>query len=411
MARCVYSSSDGYHADGPNLETNPFGLADGLRYWVHTVEGYNPNAVRPPRRTASTSYYGRSAEDAAGTSNPVEQSTERTSPETNTAVTSPQASRGRTALPALDVAGQDRESPSVDRRVSPPAENDDSSQSAPTPALSQSPPPERTLESAPKSSVPAIGPSKLSPVGEASSSSDSQPSLQQIVPSSTPITFKATALPTYPDAMVSRPGSRTHHRPPSRISSPPSRDHPPPLFAPSTFGRPASVASTASYTGHAPFASGKAAPSMAVTTSGQGGGAARDGQEAALGDLNPFTETTRARRKSSTNSLLPEGLFKPPVDYRPSSAGTSSPGSSGFQSVAGAAGTPGGAGQNTPSPGTSPGMGASRLIRGFSLRKRTPSGIADAQGQGGSGTITGGAGGTVKPSAMEMLRRFEGGGS
>lgn len=402
-------------ADRQNLDTNPFGLADGLRYWVHTVEGYNPNAVRPPRRTASTSYYGRAAEDAAPSSIIGGQSTEQASPEPINIVTSPQTSRGRSTLPAPDSADRERGSGSVARQTSPPVENDDSSQSAPTPARSQSPQPERTFDPVLRTTLP--GPDKLSPVGEISSTSGSQPSLRQQVPSTTSVASKAAVSPTNPEAIVSRPASRALHRPPSRISSPPSRDHPPPLFAPSTFGRPASVASQASYTGHAPFASGKAAPAMAITTSSQGGvtpgsSTAREGQEAALGDLNPFMETTRARRKSSANSLLPEGLFRPTVDHRPSSVEVSSPGSSGFQSIAGGAATPaGGPGQNTPSPGTSPAMGASRLTRGFSLRKRTPSGAAD-----GSGTITSGAGGlggtgTTKPSAMEMLRRFEGGGS
>nr|ODO01122.1 hypothetical protein L204_01849 [Cryptococcus depauperatus CBS 7855] len=39
-----------------SLETNPFGLADGLRYYIHTVEEYNPSAPRLSRRSTSTSF-------------------------------------------------------------------------------------------------------------------------------------------------------------------------------------------------------------------------------------------------------------------------------------------------------------------------------------------------------------------
>ncbi|ODO03076.1 hypothetical protein I350_05921 [Cryptococcus amylolentus CBS 6273] len=43
---------------GESLDTNPFGLADGLRYYTHTVEEYNPHAARPSRRTPSASFGG-----------------------------------------------------------------------------------------------------------------------------------------------------------------------------------------------------------------------------------------------------------------------------------------------------------------------------------------------------------------
>ncbi|WWC59113.1 uncharacterized protein I303_101661 [Kwoniella dejecticola CBS 10117] len=38
---------------GDSFESNPFGLADGLRYYTHHVEEYNPHAVRAPRRSTS----------------------------------------------------------------------------------------------------------------------------------------------------------------------------------------------------------------------------------------------------------------------------------------------------------------------------------------------------------------------
>ncbi|OCF30460.1 hypothetical protein I316_07896 [Kwoniella heveanensis BCC8398] len=55
IARIV-KTDEAIATGGDSLETNPYGLADGLRYYTHHVEEYNPHAVRPPRRSTSTSY-------------------------------------------------------------------------------------------------------------------------------------------------------------------------------------------------------------------------------------------------------------------------------------------------------------------------------------------------------------------
>ncbi|WVR04359.1 hypothetical protein IAU60_001360 [Kwoniella sp. DSM 27419] len=50
IARIV-KTEEAIASGGESPITNPFGLADGLRYYTHHVEEYNPHAVRPPRKS------------------------------------------------------------------------------------------------------------------------------------------------------------------------------------------------------------------------------------------------------------------------------------------------------------------------------------------------------------------------
>ena len=307
------------------------------------------------------------------------------------------------------------------RRVSPVGERDDSSQSGPTPLLSRSlqedelilaavtdtSTVEHTQLSPVIESLPTVNPPSTAVPIAVPPARPSVPSQRGVsIPSqagnpSNNVAFRpdasfTTPISTSPDQTTSRPLSRTHHRVPSRLGSPGS--HVPPLQAQVTSGRPPSVASNSSFA-VAPFATGKSAPAMAITTSSPGGpenaGSGRPSLDFGAGDLNPFMETTRARRQSSSTSLFPhEDFFARPNNPRQHS-GDNSPGSSGFQSLGTAPSQQQQQGGATPSPGTSPGLAASRLIRGFSIRKRTSNG-SDTQVQS-------------KPSAMDMLRRFDSG--
>ena len=334
----------------------------------------------------------------------------------------------------------DPESPSISRRLSSiTAEPDleDSSQSDPTPILSQSPPEQRAGPASTDankdklaSALETLTLSQGVPSGSATSEAVKSASAEQAAPHKPtlgaafdpvspavrpPVSRSNASIPNSPEAS-SRPPSRLHNNGPSRIASPPSRDHAP-LFAPSTFGRPPSVASNHSYA-RAPFATGKAAPAMAVTTSNTGNraGIVAGTSDVSADELNPFMETVRTRRKSSSQSLIQrEEFFRPGPS--PAQSTGNSPNTSGFQSIKGASspifmqstgdsghsGLGVGAGSQgahaaTPSPGTSPGASASRLIRGFSLRKRTPSGLMDPPPP------------PPKPSAVDILRRFDGSG-
>jgi hypothetical protein len=349
-----------------------------------------------------------------------------------------------------DDAVTEPESPSISRRMSaaePEGEPEDSSVSGPTPISSQSPVGDAPIVHAPndeaaqlttvleslslaqvESSAPV--PEQISPAitglkSQAGQSSHVNTTVHHFQPARPPASQSgnsSSSIPNSPQAS-SRPSSRLHNNAPARLSSPPSRDHPS-LFVTSSFGRPPSVASNHSYA-RAPFATGKAAPAMAVTTS-DSSNRMTGNSTLSTDELNPFMETTRTRRKSSAQSLIQqEDTFRPgpnpthPHDpagspstsgsrnqnsthspiFMQSAGGSSQAGQSGLgvgmpSSGQGAFGTPG----TTPSPGTSPGAGASRLMRGFSIRKRTPSGMEPP-------AIP------QKASAMDLLRRFEGSGT
>lgn len=416
---------------------------------MHTVEEYNPAAIRPPRRSAS-SYYGRTIDDTASSQvTPVRPLAQSSRVDNNTELRSPIQTKGSGTVTSppesvititKDAEPLEPESPSISRRLSsvePEDDPEESSQSDPTPILSQSPRGDNQADAASaadagklKTVLESLSISKQDPVPpppkQDSPVAQTQPFLptqqglagafeptpQAIRP---PISHSANpSIPNSPEA-PSRSSSRLHHNAPARLSSPPSRDYPP-LFAPSTFGRPPSISSNHSYA-RAPFATGKAAPAMAVTTSNPSNRATSINVTLSADELNPFMETTRTRRKSSAQSLVqPEELVRPgPSPMNPTQASGGSPNNRGretvspifMQSTGGSghkgsglgAGAPRETQTATPSPGTSPGAGASRLMRGFSIRKRTPSGIVDSPPT------------PQKPSAMDILRRFDGSGT
>lgn len=311
-------------------ETNPFGLADGLRYYVHYVEDYNAPSVRPPRRAVSTSYNGLPPPP----------------PETPISSAQPPSTAGgietilspRTPAPLRIASGY---FPVMTNGVSPsPIQPQATQSTSPSPEQAPTPPEPRPADLSPP--PPPLDPTRLS--------SSATPRPASLNPRS------------------------THHR----ISSRPS----PPSFGPASIARPISVASSASSHLRAPSGAGpasKTAPTMAVSTSSDGP------DSPGLPELQ-----NRVLRKASSNSLSPahEDLFRPsPLSEvsppRETKNGLSPPGkpdsgSSGFTAL-----------------GTG---SAGRLMRGFSIgKKRRTSGV---------GAVADG-----KPSALDILRRFEGGGT
>lgn len=170
------------------------------------------------------------------------------------------------------------------------------------------------------------------------------------------------------------PHPRASHQ---RVNSRPS----PPPFGGFSLGRPTSIASSASSHTRGPPGSSpasKTSPAMALTTSGDGS------------DSKYLPELQRrVPRKASSHSLSPahDDLFRPsplsevspPIEAANDSGVIKAKGAaSGFAAI-----------------GSGP---AGRLIRGFSItKKRTTSGA--------------GVGPDGKPTALDMLRRFDGGGA
>ena len=265
--------------------------------------------------------------------------------------------------------------------------DENTSQFAPTPARSESP----AEESAPAS---ALEPPRLSPVVEVSSQSNLLQPKESKSAQAAKVDAKADAAepgPSAPPIPVSRPRSR-NAQVSLPVGSPPSRGSR--RFTTSTFGRPASVASNASSLPlSAPFAAtatGKSAAATAVVTSTSTEVSAVPSTDD-FSELNPFT--MRGRRESTGTNLVRED----------SDGASASAGGSGFQSLG--LGSPGGRSPEVDkdgqgSLGSSPVGQASRLIRGLSLRRR--SGLSEGPAATPS-TVA------AKPSAVDLLRRFEGG--
>ncbi|WVF70148.1 hypothetical protein IAT40_004936 [Kwoniella sp. CBS 6097] len=263
---------------GDSLETNPFGLADGLRYYTHHVEEYNPHAVRPPRRSTSTSFQPikdpsgsvsqmlssthRSTSTSAGmTIEPMTEADSLLSPSAKTPMAMP--SRGRTGSSYFPTIGdsssngraKDQEISRGSTSDSPEPISDGIHGSQPdsdhvvvhddplplhTPATEPAQSTDEARIPAKAASIPLPAVPASSPTVPALAEADSSTATADIGPSAQPIPQSQSSY------------RKTHSRLPSRgtPTSPPSRDH---NFSkdgshptPALFARPSSVASSAS---------------------------------------------------------------------------------------------------------------------------------------------------------------------
>lgn len=246
------TSTDEAVVNGDSPSTNPYGLAEGLRYYSHHVEEWMPTAPRQPRRSQSA--------NASATQN--------NNAESNTI--SPISMRARAQSSFLPQY---------------PKPDDDSSAPPPSPPARLSPPhaptPTRT------SPVPRM--TSASPIPEASDSSEARNGSPAPNPVSTrsppPQPLRAIhaqspppppSSPTSPmNVRVNPPtaATRSHRSSLASTSSPPPRDGVP--FTPNSFGRPSSVASsTSSHPRGLPIPTGtggtKGAPAAPVATSVEG---------------------------------------------------------------------------------------------------------------------------------------------
>ncbi|KAK8846655.1 hypothetical protein IAR55_005742 [Kwoniella newhampshirensis] len=397
-------------ASGGDNISNPFGLADGLRYYTHHVEEYNPSAVRPSRRSTS-SYAGHSAERDMSVSQMMA-STSRSvgfeqAPGTDifnvaspSKAQAPGQGRPRSQsgyfppMSSLSVNG--RQEPQTSLSDSPEPEDFSGPPETPRaevvePMMSKTTSDVDLLmerESSPKANIPPR------------TSSDEELRTSKTTPSK-PLSYQPTPSTMAPHNRMS--SSNSHN--PITAASPPSRDPsltPGHAFA-SSVVRPSSVASSASsYPKGLGLPGSKAAPApaMAVTTSGSGG----TGEEGGLPPKRVLRKTSSVMSFShspETSDGVGSGTVARSSPLASTSGGgnkTLSPPSGGgpdeitnTHSATDKAGTGGFATLGT---GT-----ANKLIRGFSIGKRRLSG----------GTVA--TPGGEKPSAMDMLRRFENGGA
>lgn len=277
-------------ADGQTVSTNPFGLAEGLRFYIHQVEEYTPSStIRTPRRSASTAYTERPLESAANVSELFTTRPSASEPLLQT-FSSPAERKDYFPLvrPAVDVDRVDGSSLST-KTVQPYPNTGKPLSPETKPIPSETPktttPPSDTVHTASPESqtTPAGDPAKLSPVFESFTPPEPIPAPPPTARPAPPFAIRpassGSSVPVRPPSQSSnhaRPPSQasTHARPPSTRSafgsSVPKKESP--LFAPASFGRPVSVASSGgSWTQPSVLSNvvGRTslAPAMALTTS------------------------------------------------------------------------------------------------------------------------------------------------
>ncbi|WVQ76737.1 hypothetical protein IAR50_006411 [Cryptococcus sp. DSM 104548] len=262
---------------GESLDTNPFGLADGLRYYTHTVEEYNPHAARPSRRAASASFSGSHIMTSPhrimseGASSVGLSGMTPLKIQSGITVGMPGAGRGRTQSgyfpPMKSLDEQASGSGSEGRGV---GDKAGLSSSVASPRGSASPSPEKRSSSSPfKRPLSPLANPPLSPITgpmtvPPASTNRFPTSAHSPAQSNIPSRSSRTSLTTFITAQATSPPSRGNSQ--QHISGLN-------LSGDRVAGRPASITSTASSYPKSlgiGIPGGKTAPSMAVTTSHEG---------------------------------------------------------------------------------------------------------------------------------------------
>ncbi|WOO77837.1 Autophagy-related protein 11 [Vanrija pseudolonga] len=300
--------------NGDSPETNPFGLAEGLRYYSHRVEDWTPTQPRLPRRAVSASV----AVESSRTAGPITPVPTRIRSESSyLPQITPKASENEqqpsilsplqtTPAPHVQVPSQPTsptpltQSPTVARKPSP------------QPRVT-SPPPLRTSEA----SVSPM-PIRFSDIGTGSN----KPTLAKLTSPMAQSPPPPHSSPTSPINLASVAAAKRSHRASlTSTASPPARDG---GFAPSSAGRPSSVASsTSSHPRGLPIPAGsaKGSPAAAITTSADG-----SPSPSSFGETGPTQR--RVAKKTSVASLKTKSddLFKPSPLGSNDPVGTSSSG-------------------------------------------------------------------------------------
>ncbi|KAL1408464.1 oligomeric, coiled-coil, peripheral membrane protein [Vanrija albida] len=296
--------------NGDSPATNPFGLAEGLRYYTHQVEEWTPTQPRMPRRAVSASVAVESNRPGGpvtpvptrirSESSYLPQVTPKASENDQTSILSPLQTTAspHTSQPTSPTLLH--QTPTVQRKTSP------------QPRVT-SPPPLRTSEA----SVSPM-PIRFSDVGTPSN----KPTLAKLTSPTAQSPPPPHSSPTSPTNLASVAAAKRSHRASlTSTASPPTRDG---GFAPSSAGRPASVASsTSSHPRGLPIPAGsaKGSPAAAITTSADG-----SPSPSSFGESGPTQR--RVAKKTSVASLKTKAddLFKPSPLGSNDPVGTSSSG-------------------------------------------------------------------------------------
>lgn len=464
-------------AEPQTPETNPYGLADGVTYYTHHVEEYDPSQppsqTRTSRRSTSLGLNGNGSGNGLNSGTPGEPSISRVLPSTT-----PTQARRRsipTAAP-LPTTNEDDLQDAISPEL--PAETPftpgqaafatrpaaDRGQSGYFPAMSSIMPPPLITPLQQQSSTPtrpaqrltasrhspetdslevsgleppaSLPPPRPSTLSASTTTAPSPPNPPGLSPPVAPASTQANITPT-----TSTPPPAIHRRVPSRHSPITGssisnlgggRETPSAIFAPSSLGRPASVAS--SHSSHirgfpsssgagpslGPGTIGKSAPAMAITTSGE--------------DSLASSAILESRRTSASygQGRSPSSIGGTPNDHGFGSISRTMPGAlTAFSPASGPDRALALAGESRPQVGPlqsdtpSGGIGgvsavARSISRGFSIAKKrstssfiptlssSPSGTgggSDSGGGSGSGTRADG-GQKSQQTAADILKQY-----
>jgi hypothetical protein len=346
-------------------ETNPIGLTTGLRYMIHGTEPFDPSGMpRNPRRSTSMGMNSLLLQE-----------------------TSPTSVMGLSNRPVLPPYGRQTSGmisglPTSLRELAPLS----MSPSATTPKSEGYFPPMMPVL------IPQISDAPAAPASPAQASITPNPPISEATvpaPSTGQLEAAPADQPTLSPVAESTPATVPKGPPPIRTShyrtssrstlSPTFRETP--LFAPSSLGRPASVASSHStHSRGMPIGipGGKSAPAMAITSSTGSGNFSPGSHGWAVGRPPSGSSVSASRRDSGSGSAIGTGT----------GTGTGTTGSPlGLGSASGAMSTTSGFSSM-----------ARTISRGFSIKpQRTTS------GEGASGSTPGVKG---KQSAADILKQY-----
>ncbi|TXT13490.1 hypothetical protein VHUM_00857 [Vanrija humicola] len=290
--------------NGDSPETNPFGLAEGLRYYSHRVEEWTPNQPRLPRRAVSASV----AVESNRSGDPITPVSTRIRSESSyipqiTPKTGESEQQQPSVLSPLEMAPS---SPHASQPTSPTPLHQ-------TPTFPRKPSPQPRITA----SVSPM-PIRFSDVGTVSN----KPTLAKLTSPIAKSPPPPQSSPTSPINLANVAAAKRSHRASlTSTASPPTREG---GFAPSSAGRPSSVASsTSSHPRGLPIPAGsaKGSPAAAITTSADG-----SPSPSSFGETGPTQR--RVSKKSSVASLKTKAddLFKPSPLGSNDPVGTSSSG-------------------------------------------------------------------------------------
>nr|XP_019008838.1 uncharacterized protein I206_06522 [Kwoniella pini CBS 10737]OCF47619.1 hypothetical protein I206_06522 [Kwoniella pini CBS 10737] len=442
----IIKTEEAIASGGDSFENNPFGLADGLRYYTHHVEEYNPHAIRPSRRSTSNALdkdtsASQMLSPTQRTPGPTTYPPGQSEPSSNVDILSPSQilkNRPRSSsgyFPQMSSVTEKEKEPEDERKD----DQSDTPEPETDPIVNHgdikpiSPPPESTGSPAETSNTPPLVAHPVAPLPSYEPNPSESSTKLPPPPSSSP----TVPLPSSSAQPIPR---KTHSRFPSRGATPVS----PPLnrgerenLNPGSGVRPGSAASSFAGTSlpkglNMPHTKSTLAPAMATNTSSNSTSPAKDGFDGLQKIIKRKESSTQLGKSPESNTKIssPLGLGSAGSGETSRRGSRTALPSEDNRSISPAdmddiPNTPGGFSALGIGPAYTPTQSvpstASKLIRGFTIGRKSSlnNSTIQSDNQDTSTNQTLARRVSMKgkdkdkdgkpPSAMDMLKRFEGG--